>query len=585
MPVPSPRNAVRPARGNYTDLSTNISSLKDGEICYAIDQDQLYINESGTLVPAGVTVSGIQTVTGNKTFSGDVDLTGTFQVNSVTITATAAELNYTGDLGTFTGSTIADNSDVKAALQAVETAVESGSSGGSGSLTADDAGTANYSSGTINILGDTGLSTTASGNTLNIDLDDTAVTAASYGAAGTIATFTVDAQGRLTAASDTAVSITHDQVSDFDSGVQANRLDQMAAPTSAVGINGQRITGLADPTSDQDAVTKSYADALVSGLDIKKSTRVATTTNITLSNTQTVDNISLIAGDRVLVKDQTDASENGIYDVVSGGSWTRSSDADNTPSGEVTSGMFTFVEDGDTSAGIGYVLVTPDPITLGTTDLTFTQFSEIGAITAGNGLTKTGQTLDVGTADSGRIVVNADSIDLAVSGVNAGTYNGLTVDTYGRATGFSQPTTLAGYGITDAQSLDATLTALAGVTVAADELIYATGEDAFSTTSLTTFGRSLLDDAADSDARATLGLGSASTTDSSDYATAAQGATADAALPASSVSSFGGTLIDDASASDARATLELGSIATQEASDVTITGGSIDGITIDGGTY
>jgi len=457
MPVPSPRNAVKPARGDYSDLSTNISSLKDGEICYAIDQDQLYINESGTLVPAGVTVSGVQTVTGNKTFSGDVNLTGAFQVSSVAVTATAAELNYTGDLGTFTGSTIADNSDVKVALQAIETAVESGGSGGSGSLTADDAGTANYSSGTINILGDTGLSTTASGNTLNIDLDDTAVTAASYGAAGTVATFAVDAQGRLTAASDTVISITHDQVSDFDSGVQANRLDQMAAPTASVSMNSQKITGLADPVSDQDAATKSYADALVSGLDIKKSTRVATTVNITLSNTQTVDNVSLVAGNRVLVKDQTDASENGIYDVVSGGSWTRSSDADNTPSGEVTSGMFTFVEDGDTSAGIGYVLVTPDPITLGTTDLTFTQFSEIGAVIAGSGLTKTGQTLDVGTAGSDRIVVNADNIDLAVSGITTGTYNGLTVDTYGRATAFSQPTTLAGYGITDALNSNSTI--------------------------------------------------------------------------------------------------------------------------------
>jgi phage-related tail fiber protein len=457
MPVPSPRNAVKPARGDYSDLSTNISSLKDGEICYAIDQDQLYINESGTLVPAGVTVSGVQTVTGNKTFSGDVDLTGVFKVDSTAVTATAIELNYTGDLGTFTGSTIADNSNVKVALQAIETAVESGGGGGGGSLTADDAGTANYSSGTINISGDTGISTTASGNTLTIDLDDTAVTAASYGAAGTVGTFTVDEQGRLTSASDVSISIAHSQVSDFDSGVQANRLDQMAVPTASVNMNSQKITGLADPVSDQDAATKSYADALVSGLDIKKSTRVATTANITLSNTQTVDNVSLVAGNRVLVKDQTDASENGIYDVVSGGGWTRSSDADNTPSGEVTSGMFTFVEDGDTSAGIGYVLVTSDPITLGTTDLTFTQFSEIGAVTAGNGLTKTGQTLDVGTADSGRIVVNADNIDLAVSGVTAGTYNGFTVDTYGRATAFSQPTTLAGYGITDALSSDSTI--------------------------------------------------------------------------------------------------------------------------------
>jgi hypothetical protein len=88
--------------------------------------------------------------------------------------------------------------------------------------------------------------------------------------------------------------------------------------------------------------------------------------------------------------------------------------------------------------------------TLGTTSITFVQFSGAGQVSAGAGLTRTGNTLDVVTASSARIVVNADSIDLATTGVGAGTYRSVTVDTYGRVTGGTNPTTLSGYGITDA---------------------------------------------------------------------------------------------------------------------------------------
>ena len=626
-------NQIRIKRRASTGAVGAPSSLKNAELAYNEADNVLYYgygddgsgNATSIIGIAGsgsnVTIAGTQTVSGDKTFSGTVDLTGTFQINSATVTATAVELNYTGDLGTFTGTTIADNVDVKAALQALETALEganadavdlrtmsgtadgdtnlgtftgttiadnetikgalqdledevenvrgdlqtvigvadeatnlgtftgstiSNSSSvktalqeletaledGSGSLTADDAGTADFASGTVTVSGGTGLSTSASLSTLTIDLDNTAVTANSYGAAATIPSFTVDAQGRLTAAADISISITHDQVSDFDTGVQQNRLDQLAQPTASVAMNNQLITGLADPVSDQDAVNKRYADALVTGLDVKDSVRVATTANITLSGTQTIDGITLVAGDRVLVKDQSTASQNGIYDVAAG-AWSRSDDADNTPGGEVTSGMFTFVEEGSANADAGFILQTTGTITLDTTALTFVQFSGAGQIVAGAGLSKTGNQLDVGTANTGRIVVNANDIDLATHGT-AGTYNGLTVDAYGRVSSFSSPTTLAGYSISDAQPLDATLTALAGVTTAGDKLIYATASDTFTTTDFTAFGR---------------------------------------------------TLVDDADAATARTTLGLGTMATQAASNVAITGGSIDNIEIDGGSF
>lgn len=210
------------------------------------------------------------------------------------------------------------------------------------------------------------------------------------------------------------------------------RSKQQFLVTDNVNFGNFKLTNLADPTSAQDAATKAYVDAVKTGLDIKDSVRAATTANITLSAPQTIDGVSVIAGDRVLVKDQTTASANGIY-VVAAGAWVRSTDADNSPAGEVSPGMFCFVEEGTANADSGWVLTTNGTITLGTTALSFTQFSGAGQVTAGAGLTKTGNTLNVvGTA--GRIVANADSIDLATSGVTAGTYTKITVDAYGRAT-------------------------------------------------------------------------------------------------------------------------------------------------------
>lgn len=196
---------------------------------------------------------------------------------------------------------------------------------------------------------------------------------------------------------------------EFDTSVRANRLDQMAAPTSAVSMNSQKLTNVATPTDANDAANKAYVDAARSGLDVKASVRVATTENITLSGEQAIDGVSVVAGDRVLVKNQSPGSQNGIY-VCAAGSWSRATDADENA--EVTSGLFTFVEEGTANADSGWVLTTNGAITVGTTSLAFSQFSGAGQITAGDGLTKSGNTLNVvGTAD--RIAANPDSIDIA----------------------------------------------------------------------------------------------------------------------------------------------------------------------------
>lgn len=159
-----------------------------------------------------------------------------------------------------------------------------------------------------------------------------------------------------------------------------------------------------------------HVKAELAKLDSKQSVRVATTANLgALSGLLTVDDVVLVAGDRVLVKDQVGAKTNGIY-VVAAGAWERATDAD--ASIEVTPGLLVDVEQGVVNADSIWQLVTDAPITLGTTALVF----EIAA---------------------------------GPSGVVAGTYRSVTVDKRGRVSGGSNPTTLAGYGITDAVSASA----------------------------------------------------------------------------------------------------------------------------------
>lgn len=203
-----------------------------------------------------------------------------------------------------------------------------------------------------------------------------------------------------------------------DTRVRANRLDQMTAPTASVSFNSQNLTNLADPVNAQDAATKAYVDAARSGLDVKASVRAATTGNITLSSTQTIDGVTLIAGNRVLVKNQDDGAENGIW-VVSASTWSRATDADNTPGSEVTAGMFTFVEEGTANGDSGWVLTTDGAISLGTTPLVFAQFSGTGQITAGNGLSKTGNTLDV-NVDNTSIEISSDNLRIASGAAGSG---------------------------------------------------------------------------------------------------------------------------------------------------------------------
>ena len=189
-----------------------------------------------------------------------------------------------------------------------------------------------------------------------------------------------------------------DNTSDADKPVSTATQTALDAKLS---LSGGTMTGAltlsSAPSSDLHAATKAYVDNVSSGINFHQPVRVATTGNITLSGTQTIDGVAVVAGDRVLVKDQTNQTQNGIY-VVASGSWTRATDADNTPSGELAGGDFSLVLEGTVNSGYGYVCSNTSAITIGTTNVTYAAFNAAKAVTAGSGLTEsTPGTLDIAT--------------------------------------------------------------------------------------------------------------------------------------------------------------------------------------------
>ena len=210
-------------------------------------------------------------------------------------------------------------------------------------------------------------------------------------------------------------TIAHTKISDFDAGVRVNRLDQMAAPSASVSLNSQTITNLADPVNTQDAATKGFVEATSQGLDVKDSCVAATTGNITIStalnNGDTLDGVTLSTNDRVLVKDQSTASQNGIYIV--GSSPAR---ADDLAAGADAAGFFTFVEQGTVNADNGFVCTSDKgSAVVGTNNLTIAQFSGAGQVTAGNGLDKSGNTLSVDLKSNGGLVIESTEIAVNLS--------------------------------------------------------------------------------------------------------------------------------------------------------------------------
>jgi len=204
--------------------------------------------------------------------------------------------------------------------------------------------------------------------------------------------------------------------------------------TTAIALGASSLTlgGLTTVTVTQDPVSalqlapKQYVDAVAQGLDPKASCVAATTANITLSGTQTIDGVALIAGDRCLVKDQTLSQNNGIY-LVAAGAWTRAADMD---SWLEVPGAFTFIEQGTAYADTGWVCTSNAGGTLGTTPITWVQFAGVGSYTAGTGLTLTGTqfslTVPVTVALGGTNATNATDARTNLVAAKSGTNSDIT---------------------------------------------------------------------------------------------------------------------------------------------------------------
>ena len=190
--------------------------------------------------------------------------------------------------------------------------------------------------------------------------------------------------------------------------------------------------------TDNSLTNKKYVDTVAQGLDIKDAVRVGTTANLTatysngssgvgatLTNSSTqaalvIDGITMVVNDRVMVKDQTTTLQNGLYKVTNIGSgstnWVLTRTPDGDESTEVNGGSFFFVQEGSTNGDNGYVTTNDGNPTIGTDAITFEQFSGAGQVTAGSGLSKSGNIIDVNT-DGSSIEVSSDALRVKALGI------------------------------------------------------------------------------------------------------------------------------------------------------------------------
>ena len=332
------------------------------------------------------TVTNAQLANSSVTYNGVVVALG--GSGTITATATNALTIGTGLTGTsYNGSaavTIAIDSTV-ATLTGVQTLTNKTMNGASNTFSAIP----------NSALSNSTISGVALGSNLNNLTIGTGLSGTSYNGSGAV-TVAIDSTVATLTGTQTltnkSISGSTNTLTNIANASLTNSSVTVGTTAIALGASSLTLGGLTsvavtqDPVSALQLATKQYVDTVAQGLDPKASCVAATTVDITLSGTQTIDGIALIAGDRCLVKNQTLSQNNGIY-VVSASAWTRATDMD---AWAEVPGAFTFVEQGTTWADTGWVCTSNAGGTLGTTPITWVQFAGVGSYTAGTGLTLTG---------------------------------------------------------------------------------------------------------------------------------------------------------------------------------------------------
>ena len=397
-----------PSSGVMTNVTGTAAGLTAGNV-----------TTNANLTGMVTSVGNATTVITNANLTGGVTSIG----NAATVITNA---NLTGDITSVGNATaisagVIVNSDINAsaaiddtklatiatALKVSNSATTAASANTASAIVARDA-SGNFTAGTVTaaLTGNASTATTlATGRTIAIT-GDLAYTSPSFDgsanvtAAGTLATVaTAGVTGSSTAIPVVTINAKGLTTSITTAAVIAPA-GTLSGSTLAAGVTGSSLTSLGTianlsvtagtisttPSASTDIANKDYVDTVAQGLDPKASCVAATTVNITLSGTQTIDGVALIAADRCLVKDQTAPADNGIY-VVAAGAWARSADMN---AWAKVPGAFAFIEQGTTQADTGWVCTSNAGGTLGTTAITFVQFAGAGSYTASTGLTLTG---------------------------------------------------------------------------------------------------------------------------------------------------------------------------------------------------
>src|SRR6056300_709711 len=449
------QNANQMTTFTISDDSSTTSTITQSDTLQFLGGTGIGSTVSGDTVTFAIDAT-VATLTGSQTLQNKVidsaNNTLTLDLSEGTLTGTTAEFNTAlsdGSFATLAGSETLTNKVINTASNTI-TVVEADISDLQSYILADSSDTLQNKG--IDLANNTLTGTTAEFNTALSDgsfatlagtetLSNKTLTAPKFADGGFIA----DANGnelillQTTTSAVNELEITNaatgNAVQIATSGGDTN-IDLKISPkgSGVVDVDTSRITNVVDPSGAQDAATKAYVDSVANGLDVKASVRVATTAALATSTYNngagtitadangalSIDGVTVSVDDRILVKNQASAVQNGVYKVTATGGagaafvLTRTPDADQAS--EITGGAFVFVEEGSANADNGYVFTHNGTPTLGTDDILVAQFSGAGQISAGDALTKTGNTLDVAVDDS-TIEISGDALQVKASGI------------------------------------------------------------------------------------------------------------------------------------------------------------------------